>query len=144
MHKDDARLDESATAAREIDRRTIAKGVAWTVPVVIVATAAPAAAASRGSTSLVTPTVTHGDSIGNGTSTFTVRRSPDSAVDRHGDHHSASTTDGSATPLVDAQRPLPQLHELSFTADRRASDTVGRRDHHDVQRQRRLRRRRPG
>lgn len=45
MHKDDAR-DGSVTAPREIDRRTIAKGVAWTVPVVIVATAAPAVAAS--------------------------------------------------------------------------------------------------
>ena len=52
MHKDDARLDESATATREIDRRTIAKGVAWTVPVVIVATAAPAAAASACSLSV--------------------------------------------------------------------------------------------
>lgn len=46
MFKDDARLMQAAGAGREIDRRTIAKGVAWTVPVVIVATAAPAAAAS--------------------------------------------------------------------------------------------------
>src|SRR6476659_11069712 len=46
MHKDDALIDEAAAQAREIDRRTIAKGVAWTVPVVIVATAAPAAAGS--------------------------------------------------------------------------------------------------
>lgn len=43
----DARLDESTEGAREIDRRTIAKGVAWSVPVVLVATAAPAAATSR-------------------------------------------------------------------------------------------------
>ena len=47
MLRDDALLNESAApSAREIDRRTIAKGVAWTVPVVIVATAAPAAAGS--------------------------------------------------------------------------------------------------
>lgn len=46
MLKDDARVDGSARALRDIDRRTIAKGVAWAVPVVIVATAAPAAAAS--------------------------------------------------------------------------------------------------
>lgn len=46
MQRDDARLDGSATGMREIDRRTIAKGVAWTVPAVIVATAAPAAAGS--------------------------------------------------------------------------------------------------
>lgn len=47
MLRDDALLNESAApTAREIDRRTIAKGVAWTVPVVIVATAAPAAAGS--------------------------------------------------------------------------------------------------
>ena len=46
MHRDDLTIEKSAPAAREIDRRTIAKGVAWTVPVVIVATAAPAAAAS--------------------------------------------------------------------------------------------------
>ena len=46
MFRDDARLNEVVGEGREIDRRTIAKGVAWTVPVVIVATAAPAAAAS--------------------------------------------------------------------------------------------------
>ncbi|SER72974.1 hypothetical protein SAMN05216199_1013 [Pedococcus cremeus] len=46
MHRDDLTVEKSTTGAREIDRRTIAKGVAWTVPVVIVATAAPAAAAS--------------------------------------------------------------------------------------------------
>lgn len=47
MLRDDALLNESAApTAREIDRRTIAKGVAWTVPVVIVATAAPASAGS--------------------------------------------------------------------------------------------------
>jgi hypothetical protein len=46
MFKDDARLDESAVETREVSRRTIAKGVAWTVPAIIVATAAPAAAAS--------------------------------------------------------------------------------------------------
>jgi hypothetical protein len=46
MRKDDSLLDGASGAGREIDRRTIAKGVAWTVPVVIVATAAPAAAAS--------------------------------------------------------------------------------------------------
>ena len=46
MHRDDASVDTLAEGVREIDRRTIAKGVAWTVPVVIVATAAPAAAAS--------------------------------------------------------------------------------------------------
>ncbi|MGO4340865.1 hypothetical protein [Pedococcus sp. 2YAF34] len=46
MHKEDPTVKQPASGAREIDRRTIAKGVAWTVPVVIVATAAPAAAAS--------------------------------------------------------------------------------------------------
>jgi hypothetical protein len=46
MHRDDLTIDKSVEGAREIDRRTIPKGVAWTVPVVIVATAAPAAAAS--------------------------------------------------------------------------------------------------
>jgi hypothetical protein len=46
MRKDDGLLDGASGTGREIDRRTIAKGVAWTVPVVIVATAAPAAAAS--------------------------------------------------------------------------------------------------
>ena len=46
MHRDDLTVENSAPGAREVDRRTIAKGVAWTVPVVIVATAAPAAAGS--------------------------------------------------------------------------------------------------
>jgi hypothetical protein len=46
MRKDDGLFDGAGGTGREIDRRTIAKGVAWTVPVVIVATAAPAAAAS--------------------------------------------------------------------------------------------------
>lgn len=46
MRKDDGLLDGASGTGREIDRRTIAKGVAWSVPVVIVATAAPAAAAS--------------------------------------------------------------------------------------------------
>jgi hypothetical protein len=48
MHKDNGLLDGVTGTGREINRRTIAKGVAWTVPVVIVATAAPAAAASGG------------------------------------------------------------------------------------------------
>jgi hypothetical protein len=47
MRKDDSLLDGASGTGREIDRRTIAKGVAWTVPAVIVATAAPAAATSR-------------------------------------------------------------------------------------------------
>jgi hypothetical protein len=46
MRKDDGLLDGAGGTGREIDRRTIAKGVAWTVPVVVVATAAPAAAGS--------------------------------------------------------------------------------------------------
>jgi hypothetical protein len=46
MRKDDGLFEGAGGNGREIDRRTIAKGVAWTVPVVIVATAAPAAAAS--------------------------------------------------------------------------------------------------
>src|SRR6476659_7520742 len=48
MLRDDALLtaESAAPTMRELDRRTIAKGVAWTVPVVIVATAAPAAAGS--------------------------------------------------------------------------------------------------
>jgi hypothetical protein len=50
MRKDDGLFDGTGGTGREIDRRTIAKGVAWTVPVVIVATAAPAAAASGGVT----------------------------------------------------------------------------------------------
>lgn len=47
MHKDDARAQQWPAGTRAIDRRTIAKGVAWSVPVVIVATAAPAAATSN-------------------------------------------------------------------------------------------------
>jgi hypothetical protein len=46
MRKDDAVTAEGTGSAREIDRRTVAKGVAWSVPAIIVATAAPAAAAS--------------------------------------------------------------------------------------------------
>lgn len=42
----DAEVANFAGETREVSRRTIAKGVAWTVPAVIVATAAPAAAAS--------------------------------------------------------------------------------------------------
>jgi hypothetical protein len=45
MRKDEV-VPEGTGTAREIDRRTVAKGVAWTVPAVIVATAAPAAATS--------------------------------------------------------------------------------------------------
>jgi hypothetical protein len=60
MRKDDGLLDGASGTGREIDRRTIAKGVAWTVPVVIVATAAPAAAAS-----LVTSSVSAPKSKGN-------------------------------------------------------------------------------
>jgi hypothetical protein len=52
MRKDDGLLDGASGTGREIDRRTIAKGVAWTVPVVIVATAAPAVAASVSDVSL--------------------------------------------------------------------------------------------
>lgn len=59
MHKDESLVDEAAAQTREINRRTIAKGVAWTVPVVIVATAAPAAAASpTPAPKIGTPTVT--------------------------------------------------------------------------------------
>lgn len=47
MQGDDARGDESSVEPRQVSRRTIAKGVAWSVPVVIVATAAPAAATSN-------------------------------------------------------------------------------------------------
>jgi hypothetical protein len=47
MRKDQAWLEEVAGRGPAIDRRTVAKGVAWSVPVVIVATAAPAAAASQ-------------------------------------------------------------------------------------------------
>ena len=73
MHRDDAAVDTLADGAREIDRRTIAKGVAWTVPVVIVATAAPAAAASQPST----PTVSFTQKAGSlnpatGTITFSL------------------------------------------------------------------------
>jgi hypothetical protein len=64
MRKDEGLLDGASGTGREIDRRTIAKGVAWTVPVVIVATAAPAAAASGG--------VTLAGSRSSGTFTFTV------------------------------------------------------------------------
>jgi hypothetical protein len=47
MRRDDIRVQESvAERARPIDRRTVAKGVAWSVPAILVATAAPAAAAS--------------------------------------------------------------------------------------------------
>lgn len=47
MHQDDACAQQWSAGTRAIDRRTIAKGVAWSVPVVIVATAAPAAATSN-------------------------------------------------------------------------------------------------
>jgi hypothetical protein len=50
----DVATPEGADAGpREINRRTIAKGVAWTVPVIVMATAAPAAAASQVDESLV-------------------------------------------------------------------------------------------
>lgn len=74
MFKDDTRVDESAAQARGIDRRTVAKGVAWTVPVVIVATAAPAAAASppppAPSAQVGQPSVTFTKEVGGGKDTL--------------------------------------------------------------------------
>ena len=46
MLNDVASPEGADAGARDINRRTIAKGVAWTVPVIMIATAAPAAAAS--------------------------------------------------------------------------------------------------
>lgn len=60
MFKDEVRLDENPGERRQLDRRTIAKGVAWTVPVVIVATAAPAAAVSRVDETTVSATLNAG------------------------------------------------------------------------------------
>jgi hypothetical protein len=69
MRKDDGLLDGASGTGREIDRRTIAKGVAWTVPVVIVATAAPAAAAVSPDP-VIPMAVTLNPSGGNGTITI--------------------------------------------------------------------------
>lgn len=41
MYKDDARLDESLGLAGDISRRTINRGMAWSVPVIVGAVAAP-------------------------------------------------------------------------------------------------------
>lgn len=71
MLKDDARVDGSLAAAREIDRRTIAKGVAWTVPVVIVATAAPAAAAS-GTATIQSVAATYVPAVGSANATVSL------------------------------------------------------------------------
>lgn len=76
MRKEDGLLDGASGTGREIDRRTIAKGVAWTVPVVIVATAAPAAAAS-GSVALGPVTGTLDPSTGAVTVSGTVSSSGD-------------------------------------------------------------------
>ena len=57
MFKDDARLDESVAAAAEISRRTVNRGMAWSVPVIVGAFAAPMASGSS-SAQIGTPTVT--------------------------------------------------------------------------------------
>jgi hypothetical protein len=57
MLKDDARLDESIAAAADLSRRTVTRGMAWSVPVVIAAVAAPA---TGGSENPQPPAVTFG------------------------------------------------------------------------------------
>ena len=76
MHQDEAIVESPVGEARQINRRTIAKGVAWTVPAVIVATAAPAAAVSRVEETTVTATL----SAGTWTFTFTLRNSRQQAI----------------------------------------------------------------
>ena len=46
MHADESRLNESIGAAGDVSRRTINRGMAWSVPVIVGAFAAPAIAAS--------------------------------------------------------------------------------------------------
>lgn len=103
MHKDDARPDGSATATREIDRRTIAKGVAWSVPVVIVATAAPAAATSgmAATPALSTASI---DSHLNGRPSF--RFTGSTVSNESGTIEFLTLTQGSNTLTISKVRPL--------------------------------------
>ncbi|WP_156399909.1 hypothetical protein [Phycicoccus sp. Soil748] len=71
MFKDESAAEKSAPGGREIDRRAITKGVAWTVPVVIVATAAPAAAAS-GSVSIQSVAATYVPASASGDASITL------------------------------------------------------------------------
>lgn len=47
MFRDDARLDHAIAAAADVSRRTVNRGIAWSVPVVMAAVAAPAAGGSQ-------------------------------------------------------------------------------------------------
>lgn len=116
MHRDDLTVEKSGTGAREIDRRTIAKGVAWTVPVVIVATAAPAAAASQ-NTIFVSATGKYNGKSNNATFTLFFSGSSTSKV-----AITAVTSLGEVwTGWIAGPQPLAasgsQL-QLSFTANR--------------------------
>lgn len=73
MRRDD-NVDAGGSAPREVSRRTIAKGAAWSVPVVIMATAAPAAASSHDQAAAVfiTGTASKGGAGDNREVTFTL------------------------------------------------------------------------
>lgn len=73
MRRDD-NVDAGGSAPREVSRRTIAKGAAWSVPVVIMATAAPAAASSHDhdAATFVSGTASKGGARDNREVTFTL------------------------------------------------------------------------
>jgi len=56
MHKDGSGLTDSIAGAVDVDRRTVNRAMAWSVPVVMAAVAAPAATGSRFA-QIGTPTV---------------------------------------------------------------------------------------
>lgn len=66
MLKDDARLDESIAAAADISRRTVTRGMAWSVPVIVGAVAAPMQTSSP-STPPPVVTFTGGSGVRGGT-----------------------------------------------------------------------------
>ena len=63
--------DMSRPNARKVERRTILKAAAWTVPTIVVATASPAAAAASGTMAATSASGSAGG-LANLTVTFTV------------------------------------------------------------------------
>jgi hypothetical protein len=56
MYRDQTQLDEAIAEAVDLDRRTVSRAMAWSVPVVMAAVAAPAATGSQPTPTPVLPT----------------------------------------------------------------------------------------
>ena len=97
--------DMSRPSARKVERRTILKAAAWTVPTIVVATASPAAATASGTMVATSASGTAGG-LANLTVTFTVNfagTSPGSHTVTFG----AVSIPGGATVNINSTRSIP-------------------------------------